>query len=128
MTLKIPSSSKILCTPTRQPQAYSPLSCGGCSHSHSSQDSRFLIWAISVYFHQLSHPLFITLQAATSRAWCGAPWPGSLLLPAPPPAMSHCAAPFHLALLLHGSALSILTQDMGYSLPQAPNWSAGATE
>lgn len=101
MTLKIPSSSKILCTPTRQPHAYSPLCCGGCSHSHSSQDSRFLIWAISVYFHQLSHPLFITLQTATSRAWCGAPLPGSfawllaLCIPLPPGASATWKCPEH---------------------------------
>lgn len=73
MTLKIPSSSKILCTPTLHPHTYSPLSRGGCSHFPETSGSRFLTWGISLYFCQHSHPLLITSPTAISRAWCWAP-------------------------------------------------------
>lgn len=114
MTLKIPSSSKILCTPTLHPHAYSPLSRGGCSHfPESSPGSRFLTWGISVYFHQHSHPLLITFPVATSRPWRWTPrappdWlSGSACTSSSP---FHCAPPIHLAPQLRGSALCSLTQ------------------
>lgn len=74
MTLKIPSSSEILCTPTLHPRAYSPLSRGGCSHfPESSPGSRFLTWGIFVYSCKHSHPLLITSLTATPRAWYWTP-------------------------------------------------------
>lgn len=86
MTLKIPSSSDSVHTYTPTSRLLTPSLWG--LFSFPIEFSGLQVSDLGQL--RLPSPAqLITLLTATSGAWCWAPWPGSPLLPAPPPAISH---------------------------------------
>lgn len=123
MTLKIPSSSKILHTYTPPSRLLTPFPRGLFSFPRE-----FYGLQVSDLGHLC---LLLSAQPPSAHHFPNCYLSGLVLGPLIPPAwlstsahtstsLSYCAPPILLALQPHGSALSSLTQGMECSIPQAP--------